>query len=192
MAQYFQVLSPEKKVNEDSSPFYPNLDEHQTVQYVIAADSSHPQFTNQSVVVAPEQLMVLEGQGSQVIIDQTQVAYQQSPYIVQDSAAVDFQNSHQQVYYMANNTGNQQIVVEQTPQPVLLNHQLMQNQIQKNNITSPMLTTGTQIGQGRGLAKTPLGARQGVMRGSPQMNPQVFILFSFCLFLYTFLCFRKS
>ncbi|XP_063914137.1 uncharacterized protein LOC135130642 isoform X2 [Zophobas morio] len=141
MAQYYRVLSQDEKSNEEVAQFYPNLDENQTVQYVIASDGTQQQFQAQPVVVSSDQLMVVEGQGQQVIIDQSQVAYPPSQYVIQDSSGIEFQNNRQQqVYYMTNTQQNQSVIVEQqmTQQPVVLNHQMMQSHMSKSNANSPI------------------------------------------------------
>ncbi|XP_044266946.1 uncharacterized protein LOC123012840 isoform X2 [Tribolium madens] len=141
MAQYYRVLSQDDKSNEEVAQFYPNLEDNQTVQYVIASDGTQQQFQAQPVVVSSD-LMVVEGQGQQVIIDQSQVAYQSPSYVIQETSGIDFPNNQQQVYYMTNTSPNHPVVVEQsiTQQPVVLNHQLMQNQMSKVN--NPMHQTG--------------------------------------------------
>lgn len=147
MAQYYHVLSQEDKSSEEVAQFYPNIDENQTVQYVIASDGTQQQFQGQPVVVSPEQLMVVEGQGQQVIIDQSQVAYHQpSSYVTIQESPVEFQNQDQ-VYYMTNTSPNQSVVVEPpaTPQPVVLNHQLMQHQMSKVSSIHQSCPTGALV-----------------------------------------------
>lgn len=130
MAQYYHKLSQEDKSNEEVAQFYPNINENQTVQNDIAADETQQQFQDQPVVVSSDQLMVVEKQNHQVIIDQSQAAYHQpSSYVKIQELPVEFQNQEQ----VTNTSPNQSVVVEQpaTPQPVVLNHQLMQNQMSK-------------------------------------------------------------
>jgi hypothetical protein len=191
MAQYYRVLSQDDKDTEEVAQFYPNIDENQTVQYVIASDNTQQQFQAQPVVVSSEQLMVVDGQAQQVIIDQSQVAYQPSSYVIQDTSGIDFQNNRQPVYYMTNTPSTQPVVIEEpiTQQPVVLNHQL--NQIAKVNINSPMHQTCTTtplnatviqdknsaMQQIRNQLKTQTVRQNNVMNNTRtiQMNQQVTI-----------------
>ncbi|EFA03603.1 hypothetical protein TcasGA2_TC013691 [Tribolium castaneum] len=179
MAHYYHVLSQDDKSNDKVAQFYPNLEENQTVQFVIASDGSQQQFQAQPVVVSSDQLMVVEGQGQQVIIDQSQVTYQSPPYVVQETSGIEFPNNQQQVYYMTNTSPNQSVVVEQSinQQPVVLNHQFLQNQMSKAN--SPMHQTGVvnasviqekSIVQMRNQIKA--AAKHNIVNKALQLTPQ--------------------
>lgn len=174
MAQYYQVLSQEEK-SEEIPPFYQNLEESPTtVQYVITSDAAQQQFQTQPVVLSPNQVMV---------VDQSQVSYQPSSYVVQGTTGtngINFENNpQQQVYYMANAPTNQQIVVERplSQTPVVLNHQLMQNQISaqinKVSIASPVHSTAPihsplQRAQLKTTANIP--TRLVTISSQPQVN----------------------
>lgn len=166
MAQYYQVLSQEEKPEEVPS-FYQNLEEAPTVQYVITSDAASQQFQTQPVVLSSNQVMV---------VDQSQVSYQPSSYIVQGTAGtngINFDNTpQQQVYYMANAPTSQQIVVERSlnQAPVVLNHQLMQNQISTQQINK--VNIGAPIHSGAPLHPSPLQRGQ-LKTSSPSIPTRV-------------------
>lgn len=92
--------------------------------------------------------MVVDTQ-PQLIVDQSQVTFQNQQYILQDSN-IDFREgqTQQQIYYM-DETNSQQvesIQAEQVPQTIVLNHQLSGTQVlgSINSTTTPKIVMSLQ------------------------------------------------
>ncbi|KAK9679974.1 Ulp1 protease family, C-terminal catalytic domain, partial [Popillia japonica] len=143
MAQYYHVLSQtEKPAPEELREFYPSIIDNssQSVQYVIRPNE-------QTYQGSP--LMVVDAQPQQLIVDQSQVTFQNQQYILQESN-IDIREgqTQQRIYYM-DDTSSQQVESvqpEQVPQTIVLNHQLPGTQVlaSLNSSTTPKIVMSLQ------------------------------------------------
>ncbi|KAI4464984.1 sentrin-specific protease [Holotrichia oblita] len=150
MAQYYQVLSQtEKPASEELREFYPSIIDNspQSVQYVIRPNEQT--YQGSPILISSDQLMVVDAQPQQLIVDQSQVTFQNQQYILQESN-IDIREgqAQQRIYYM-DDTSSQQVESvqpEQVPQTIVLNHQLPGTQVlaSLNSNTTPKIVMSLQ------------------------------------------------
>ncbi|KAK5646103.1 hypothetical protein RI129_004567 [Pyrocoelia pectoralis] len=177
MAQYYQVLSQnEKNTVADLRQYYPNIIENQTVQYVISPEDQQQQFQTQQILVASDQVMVIENPPQHVIVDQSTVAYQNPQYLIQDNSG-EFQ-SQQPVYFMEEVDSSRQVQVEQqvpqTAPPIVLNHQLqtpVHNQLSLSN-NSPKSSVSVRLPPPLHQIQQPRTPQLSVRHNLPQVRAQ--------------------